>query len=69
MRPRKDGAGRCVCDTYAGNDLLYALLVALHLHERLDLRHGQILAVSLRHELVESAQQIKGVLGDLALVQ
>lgn len=55
--------------TYTGNDLLYALLVALHLHKRLDLAHGQVLAVALRHQLVERAQQLKGIARDLALVE
>lgn len=43
--------------------------MALHLHKGLDLRHGQVLAVTLRDQLVKGAEQVKGVLGDLALVQ
>jgi hypothetical protein len=43
--------------------------VALHLQERLDLADGQILPVSERHQLIEGADEFKGIPEDLPLVE
>lgn len=55
--------------TYPRNDLLDALLVALHLQERLDLADGEVLPITKRHHLVKGAEDVKGMSEDLALVQ
>lgn len=55
--------------TYPRNDLLNALLVALHLQERLDLADGEVLPITKRHHLVKGAEDVKGMSEDLALVQ
>lgn len=54
---------------YPGNDLLNALFVTLHLEKGLDLADGQVLPVAQSDQLVESAEQLVGILDDLALVQ
>lgn len=54
---------------YPFNDLLDSLLVTLHLQESLDLRQRQVLPVAQRHQLIECAQQLEGIAGDLPLVQ
>lgn len=55
--------------TYPSDDLLDALLVTLHLQERLDLADGQVLPVSESDQLIEGAQQLVGMLQDLPLLQ
>jgi hypothetical protein len=55
--------------TYPRNDLLNALLVTLHLEERLDLANRQVLPVPKGNELVEGAKDIEGMLENLALIQ
>jgi len=55
--------------TYPCNDFLYALLVAVHLEEGLDLANGEVLSVSQGNQLVEGAEQFVGILQYLALVQ
>jgi hypothetical protein len=55
--------------THPRDDLLDALLVTLHLDERLDLAEGQVLAVSERDQLVESAQKLICISGDFPLVK
>src|SRR5436190_120832 len=43
--------------------------MALHLEKRLDLTNGQVLAVPEGDELVEGAEDVEGMLENLALVQ
>jgi hypothetical protein len=43
--------------------------VRLHIQESLDLTQGEVLAVALSNQLIESAQKLKGIAQDLALVQ
>ena len=54
--------------TYAGNNLLYALLVAVHLEEGLDLADCEVLPVTQGDQLVKSAEQLVGILQYLAFV-
>lgn len=56
-------------NSYASNDFLYALLVALHLQERLDLAQRQVFPVPQSDQLVKGAQQLVGIAQDLALVE
>lgn len=55
--------------TYAGNDLLDALFVTLHVKEGPDLAEGEVLAVSEGDKLVKGTKQLVGIAKDLALVE
>lgn len=43
--------------------------MALHLQESFDLRQRQVLPVAQCHQLIECAQQLEGITGNLPLVQ
>lgn len=43
--------------------------MTLHLEEGLDLADGQVLAVSKRHQLIEGAEKLVGILQNLSLVE
>jgi hypothetical protein len=43
--------------------------VRLHIQESLDLTQGEVLAVALSNQLIESAQKLKGIAQDLTLIQ
>lgn len=55
--------------TYSFNDHRNALLVRLHLKERLDLSKGEVLPVAQCDQFVKGAEQLKGVFEDFSLVQ
>ena len=57
------------CSTYPRNDFLDALLMTLHFKKRLDLTDRQVLPIPKGDELVEGAEDVEGMLKDLALVQ
>lgn len=58
-----------VVQTYPLNNLLNALFVTLHLQEGLNLRQRQVLPVSQGHQLIERAQQLKGIAQDFPLIE
>lgn len=55
--------------TYPFNDLLDSLLVALHLQESLNLRQREVFPIAQCHQLIECAQQLEGIAGNLPFVQ
>lgn len=55
--------------TYPGDNLLDALLVTLHLQERLDLADGQVLPIAKGNQLIEGAKQLICILQDFPLLQ
>lgn len=55
--------------SYSGNNLLDALLVTLHLQEGLDLADGQVLPVPQGDQLIEGAEELEGILENLAFLQ
>jgi len=57
------------CHAYASDDLLDALLVALHLQEGLDLADGQVLPVAQGDQLIKGTEQLVGISEDLALIK
>lgn len=62
---RAKGARRA----YPSDDLLDALLVALHFEECLDLADGQVFSVTESDELIKGAEQLVCILDDFALVE
>lgn len=55
--------------TYSCDNLLYSLLVTLHIKEGLDLAQREILPVSQSDEFIESAEQFECIPQDFPLVQ
>ena len=54
---------------YPGDDLLYSLLMTLHIQEGLDLAQREILPISKGNDFVKSAEKFKCMFEDFSLIQ
>lgn len=68
-RVSRGKCSRLECESYPCNNILYPLLMTLHVQEGLDLAQCKVLAVSQSDQLVKGTEQLECVAQDLPLVQ